>query len=99
MDMIYSLFICLYFCSNSKARTPGDTADSYNGAVTDRYTWSQTSSDLDIKIPVPAFVKKSNDIAVEIRPDSIKVFLKNQPPPGKCLYDFAIREGEPYIVR
>jgi len=55
--------------------------DSYNGAVTERYTWSQTISDVDIKIPVPSNIKKAKDITVIIKPDSINVSLKQEPIP------------------
>ena len=67
-----------------KAATHQD-ADSFNGAVTDKYSWAQTHIDVDVKVPIPDFVKKSRDIEVEIKPDKLRISLKNNPPVGKYI--------------
>lgn len=60
---------------------PGKQPDCYNGAVLDRYTWSQTIKDIDLKIPVPKCVKRARDVAVEIKTSSLRVTLKGTVPP------------------
>lgn len=49
--------------------------DSYNGAVRDRYSWSQNYEDLDIVIPVDKTVTKTNQIKVEVRKKSLLVAI------------------------
>ena len=58
------------------------TEDAFNGGVTENYSWSQTISDVDVKILVPSNIKKSKDLSIEIRTDSISVKLRNDPPTG-----------------
>ena len=61
---------------------PSLESDSYNGAVTDKYSWAQMHGDVDVKVPVPKFVKKSKDIEVKITADMLKIALRQDPPPG-----------------
>jgi len=51
------------------------TSESYNGAVYDNYTWSQTITDIDIIVKLPENVT-SKDLTVIILPQKIKVALK-----------------------
>lgn len=67
--------------SESKGLVPGKTADCYNGAVLEKYAWSQTITDIEIKIPVPCSVTKGRDVGVEIKSFHLKVWLKNGIPP------------------
>lgn len=62
--------------SESKGLIPGKSADCYNGAVLDRYSWSQTIKDIEVKIPVPSSVRKGRDVGVEIKSSHLKVWLK-----------------------
>lgn len=62
--------------SESKGLIPGKSADCYNGAVLDRYSWSQTIKDIEVKIPVPSSVIKGRDVGVEIKSSHLKVWLK-----------------------
>lgn len=62
--------------SESKGLIPGKSADCYNGAVLDRYSWSQTTTDIEVKIPVPSSVTKGRDVGVEIKSSHLKVWLK-----------------------
>jgi len=61
---------------NSKGLEPGKSADCYNGAVLDRYSWSQTIRDIEVKIPVPSSIIKGRDVGVEIKSGYLKVWLK-----------------------
>lgn len=71
---------------NSKGLEPGKSADCYNGAVLDRYSWSQTIRDIEVKIPVPSSIIKGRDVGVEIKSGYLKVWLKKgvSPITGKC---------------
>ena len=70
------------------------SSDTFNGGETDRYSWSQTINDVDIKIAVPKEIKKSKDLSIEIRPDSISVKLRNDPPPGESMYYAVLKKVE-----
>ncbi|KAJ7381978.1 protein localization to pericentriolar material [Desmophyllum pertusum] len=62
--------------SEAKGLIPGKSADCYNGAVLDKYSWSQTISEIEVKIPVPSSVTKGRDVGVEIKSSHLKVWLK-----------------------
>ena len=47
-------------------------SDTYNGGECQDYKWSQTLTDLDVRVPVPKGTK-SKDVKVEIRSDSLRV--------------------------
>ena len=64
--------------SECKGLIPGKSADCYNGAVLDRYSWSQTIKDIEVKIPVPSSVTKGRDVGVEIKSSHLKVWLKGE---------------------
>ena len=66
-------------CSTAAATTD-ETGDCFNGGKTDKYSWSQTISDVDLKIPLPDFVKKSKDLKIEIQSNSVSVALATTPP-------------------
>lgn len=61
---------------------PSKDPDSFNGAVTDKYSWAQTHGDVDVKVPIPKFIKKSKDLEVQIKPEKLWIALKNDPPSG-----------------
>jgi len=63
----------------NKPNDNGET-DCFNGGKTDKYCWSQTLTDVDIKIPIPSFVTASKDLNIEINSRSLNVSLKNEPP-------------------
>ena len=67
--------------NDSKGLTPGKSADCFNGAVLDRYSWSQTVRDIEVKIPVPISVTKGRDVGVEIKSSHLKVWLKRDVSP------------------
>lgn len=49
-------------------------SDTYNGAALDNYKWSQTMTDIDVKVPI-APGTRSKDVTVEIKNDHLKVML------------------------
>ncbi|XP_015598120.1 nudC domain-containing protein 3 isoform X2 [Cephus cinctus] len=60
--------------SPQKDHTPiQQPSDSYNGAVRENYSWSQSISDLDVLIKVPSAVKKAKDLRVDITTNEIKI--------------------------
>lgn len=50
--------------------------ESYNGAIRDNYTWSQSITDVDIRIKIPKYIVKGRDVKVEIDKKHIKVSHK-----------------------
>lgn len=51
-------------------------ADSYNGAVRETYSWSQTITDVDLRVFVSKATKKGKEIAVNVTRKTIKVIHK-----------------------
>ena len=49
-------------------------SDTYNGAALDNYKWSQTMTDVDVKVPI-APGTRSKDVTVDIKSDHLKVIL------------------------
>lgn len=61
--------------SDEKKETATDlVSDTYNGAALDDYKWSQTMTDVDVRVPV-APGTKPKDVTVEIKNDHLKVLL------------------------
>ena len=58
----------------TKAAAFNLSSDTYNGAITDNYKWSQTMTDVDIRVPVPDRTVAKH-IRVNIRSDHLKVVL------------------------
>ena len=50
------------------------SSDTYNGAIMENYKWSQTVTDVDVRVPVPEGTK-SKHVRVDIRSDHLKVVL------------------------
>jgi len=53
-------------------------SDTYNGCSTDKYSWAQTITDLDLKIFVKPEVKKGKEVTVEIKSDSLSVKVHSE---------------------
>lgn len=49
------------------------SSDSYNGAVRENYTWSQTISDIDVLVKLPSCIKTAKDLRVRIDSKEIKI--------------------------
>ncbi|KAK2584507.1 hypothetical protein KPH14_006880 [Odynerus spinipes] len=52
---------------------PLQPSDSYNGAVRDTYTWSQTITDIDVLVKLPKSSLKAKDLRVNIEAQRIKI--------------------------
>ena len=70
---------------------PRDTEDTYNGGVTDKYRWSQTLTELDVLVDLPAG-SKAKDVTVVIENTHLKVFVT------KLQEEILIRGELPYKV-
>lgn len=53
------------------------TSDSYNGAVREKYVWTQTFNDLDVLIKIPEHIKTPKHTRVSISSDEIKIDVKS----------------------
>ncbi|RMZ99880.1 nudC domain-containing 3-like [Brachionus plicatilis] len=51
---------------------------SYNGAVRDNYTWTQSIKDIDVRVPINPIIKTSKDVKVVVEKQSLKISVKNQ---------------------
>ncbi|XP_052266202.1 nudC domain-containing protein 3-like isoform X2 [Dreissena polymorpha] len=51
--------------------------ESYNGAIRDNYSWSQSITDLDLRVKVPSFIRKGRDVQVDIAKKHVKVVHKD----------------------
>ncbi|KAG9435587.1 nudC domain-containing protein 3 isoform X1 [Apis mellifera carnica] len=49
------------------------TSDSYNGAVRENYTWSQTINDIDVLIKLPNCIRTAKDLRIHINSKDIKI--------------------------
>ncbi|XP_055969419.1 nudC domain-containing protein 3 [Sorex fumeus] len=58
-------------------------AESYNGAVREKYTWSQDYTDLEVKVPVPRHVVKGRQVSVALSSSSIRVAVQEES--GECV--------------
>lgn len=56
------------------------SSESYNGAVYDSYSWSQTITEVDIIVKIPKNVNRRN-LAVSITPNSLSVKIKGSDKP------------------
>jgi len=67
--------------NDSKNKCPpiatSSSSDAYNGRATEKYTWSQTILDLDVKVPVK--VMKGKEVRVTIGTNSLSVGLSSAP--------------------
>ncbi|XP_062615931.1 nudC domain-containing protein 3-like [Saccostrea cucullata] len=50
--------------------------ESYNGAVRDNYSWSQSITDIDLRVNIPNYIVKGKDVKVEIEKKHVKVSHK-----------------------
>ena len=53
-------------------------SESYNGAMREKYTWSQSYDEVDVKINLPAHVKKSNQVNVVIKAKHLLVEIDQE---------------------
>ena len=60
---------------SSSVRAVPTQLDAYNGSVTENYIWSQSLTDVDIKVPIPPGTK-AKELTVDIQNQHLKVSLK-----------------------
>ncbi|XP_043483790.1 nudC domain-containing protein 3-like [Leptopilina heterotoma] len=53
------------------------SSDSYNGAVREHYTWSQTICDLSVIVKIPVNVKLIDQLRISLSPQIITIDIKN----------------------
>ncbi|XP_013393896.1 nudC domain-containing protein 3-like [Lingula anatina] len=51
--------------------------ESYNGAIRDRYSWTQSITDLDVRVKVPNFILKGRDVKVDIQKKHLHVAFRD----------------------
>lgn len=51
--------------------------DSYNGAVRDRYSWSQDYTDVEVRVFVPKTVVKGRQVSVQLQSGSVRVSVRD----------------------
>lgn len=51
--------------------------DSYNGAVTDTYSWSQDYTDVEVRVFVPKTIVKGKQVTVNLQGGSVQVSVKD----------------------
>lgn len=49
---------------------------SYNGAIRDNYSWTQSIKDIDIQVKVNSNMKSSKDVKIKIEKESLQVSIK-----------------------
>lgn len=49
------------------------SSDSYNGAVRENYTWSQTIGDIDVLVQLPNCIKTAKDLRIHLDSKEIKI--------------------------
>ncbi|XP_022122721.1 nudC domain-containing protein 3 [Pieris rapae] len=70
---------------------PVQNSESYNGAVRDKYTWSQTITDLDVILNLPSNVRSAKDLNVIINPGDISVISRHQ--------DIIVKDSLPFKIK
>lgn len=72
--------------------------DAYNGRVTDKYSWSQTLTEVDVTVPVGPHVKKGKQMTVTI--ETGRVFVAEMGCNDSPLLDgglsFPVKKGDCY---
>jgi hypothetical protein len=51
---------------------------SYNGAIRDNYSWTQTIKDIDVQVKINSNIKSSKQVKVKIDKDALKVSYLNE---------------------
>ncbi|GBP38410.1 NudC domain-containing protein 3 [Eumeta japonica] len=54
-----------------------NNSESYNGAIREKYSWSQTITDLDVSVTLPLDIMSAKDVSVSINPEYINIRNKN----------------------
>ena len=54
--------------------------DSYNGAVREKYTWSQKCDDVTVKVHFPSYIKKAKQVRVQYDAKHLLVEVQDEDP-------------------
>ncbi|XP_053195516.1 nudC domain-containing protein 3 [Scomber japonicus] len=52
-------------------------SDSYNGAVREKYSWSQDYTDVEVRVSVPKTVVKGRQVSVSLQTGSVRVCVRD----------------------
>ena len=55
-------------------------ADSFNGAVREKYSWSQKYNDVTVKVHLPSYIKKSKQFRVQYDANHLLVEVQDEDP-------------------
>ncbi|XP_026461760.1 nudC domain-containing protein 3-like [Ctenocephalides felis] len=87
-DIVYDNEIEISSCDDIEPVMSADikfkhntSSESYNGAVTEKYTWSQSINEIDIYITLPETITSSSQLKVLITPAHLKVEFKDESTP------------------
>ncbi|XP_047995254.1 nudC domain-containing protein 3 [Leguminivora glycinivorella] len=69
-------------------------SESYNGAVRDKYSWSQTITEIDVTVPLPPDIKSSKDLKVTINPNDLHVAYRNSGTIIKDMLQYKIKASD-----
>jgi len=69
--------------SNEKAYVAN--AECYNGATRDNYSWSQTITDVDVRIKVPSHIRKGKQVNVNISRKHLKAVILDGDETDTCI--------------
>ena len=67
-----------FLVTGPKTADLASCSDSFNGAVCDKYRWSQTEADIDISIPVASDIIKGSQVKVDVMKSSFKVRIRGE---------------------
>lgn len=62
--------------ANETEKCPSDP-DSYNGAVTETYSWSQDYTDVEVRVFVPKTIVKGKQVTVNLQSGTVRVGVKD----------------------
>ncbi|XP_063380857.1 nudC domain-containing protein 3 [Cydia fagiglandana] len=69
-------------------------SESYNGAMRDKYSWSQTITEIDVTVPLPPDIKSAKDLKVTINPNDIYVAFRNADTIIKDMLQYKIKASD-----
>jgi len=68
---------------------------SYNGAIRENYSWTQSIKDIDVQVKVHSNLKTSKDVKIKIEKDSLKVSAKE----SDNTWRFVINDKLPWKIK
>ena len=62
-----------------------DEADSFNGAVREKYTWSQKYTEVSVKFHLPTYIKKAKQLRVKYDAKHLSIEIQDEDPKKKMI--------------